>query len=217
MCEIRFVQAEALPGNIPAPYPASRHIPEWFKNMSTDAGTEGTLKRCPPFLEAMTAGYIVPAPGDLRLSLDYLGITAVGKYEFLTPCSPVTGSGSPLAGRALLLFHNPWTIVTPPDYVCLVTAPINRFEMPLIPLAGIVETGRSQLPVDQPVICMMSPGATFDVPCGAPMIQVIPFRRDEWTSRLTSLDVPRLDKQMADVAANKHAYKDQIWRKLHFS
>ena len=38
--------------------------------MPTDYENGGTLKRCPPFLEAMTAGYIIPIPADLSLEMD---------------------------------------------------------------------------------------------------------------------------------------------------
>src|SRR5262245_6479359 len=141
MSVIEFHLAEVMRGKIPHPYPASRHIPDWFKDMPSDNESLATLKKCPPFLEAMTAGYIIPAPADLRITMSDRGITVDGKYEFLTLHHPLEYQGAPFTQKIVIKFHNPWIIVTPPDYVCLITAPVNRFEMPFLPLSGIVETG----------------------------------------------------------------------------
>ena len=59
----------------PRPYPASQSIPEWYRRMpvETDPPSEhGTLKRCPPFLEAMSFGYIIPLPADVTARLEAL-------------------------------------------------------------------------------------------------------------------------------------------------
>ena len=64
---IEFHTQPALLDRIPHPYPAGQHVPEWLKEMPQDFEHGGTLKRCPPFLAAMTAGYIIPAPAGGRL------------------------------------------------------------------------------------------------------------------------------------------------------
>jgi hypothetical protein len=55
------------------------------------------------------------------------------------------------------------------------------------------------------MICMMNLGDVYDVRCGTPMIQVIPFRRDEWTSGLGTIDVARRDEPQAELVAKVHA------------
>jgi hypothetical protein len=37
--------------------------------MPADFDQGATLKRCPPFLTAMTAGYIIPAPADVQFKM----------------------------------------------------------------------------------------------------------------------------------------------------
>jgi hypothetical protein len=217
MCQIEFHQADVMRGKIPDPYPASRHIPDWFKNMPSDNENGATLKRCPPFVEAMTAGYIIPAPADLRITMSDQGITVLGKYEFLTLHHPLEYQGSPFTGNIVIKFHNPWIIVTPPDYVCLVTAPINRLEMPFLALTGIVETGTYYKEVQLPLVCLMRPGGSFLLPCGAPMIHVIPFRRERWTSQTADIDRAHRAEQQAKLNDNPHVYKDEFWKKMHFS
>jgi hypothetical protein len=218
MCQIEFHLAEEMLGEIPPPYPASGHIPDWFRNMAPDFPLGGTLKRCPPFLTALTAGYIIPAPADLRVMMNAgRELGCQGEIHFVTSHFPQQYAGSPFAARTVIKFDNPWIIVTPPEFVCLITAPINRFEVPFLPLTGIVETGTYYKEVQLPMVCLMEPGQTFDFRAGAPMIQVIPFRRDEWLSRTVPIDRARRAAQQAKFDANKHTYKEEFWRKMTFS
>ena len=202
---------------IPHPYPASQHIPEWLKSMPTEYEHGSTVKRCPPFLAAMTSGYIIPAPFDAKLTMSDAGeLTLRGTVSFLSAHFPAQVQGAPFGDARIIKFENPWIIVTPPDYVSLITAPVNRFEMPFTPLTGIVETGTYYREVHLPMACTMKPGETFVLRRGDPMIQVIPIRRDEWTAGVGAMDESRRAEQQAMVEANPHFYKDHFWRKLTF-
>src|SRR5437763_8458702 len=143
MCPIEFHTKPELLNHIPPPYPASQHTPEWLKNMPVDFATEkstgGMLKRCPPFLAAMTAGYIIPAPADSTLILSEQGeFSATGKtLNYLGTHFAEQTAGWSLGRLRAVKFINPWVIVTPPEYVCLITAPINRFEIRYTAITGI--------------------------------------------------------------------------------
>ena len=216
---IEFHRSASLMGDIPEPYPAIRHVPEWLKAMPADAPHGGTVKRCAPFVEALTAGYIIPAPGNVRFTkTEGLGLSvAYDTHDFMHLHHPEEYDGSPFGDKTVVKFANPWIVVTEPDVVCLITAPINRFELPFMAITGIVETGSFYKQVSQPMICLMRPGDVFVLPRGAPMIQVIPFRRDDWSSRSALIDEPRAADQIARLAANPHIYKDDLWKKLRYS
>jgi hypothetical protein len=143
-------------------------------------------------------------------------ISARGTVSFLRTHFPAQVQGAPFGGARVVKFENPWIIVTPPDYVCLITAPVNRFEMPFTALTGIVETGTYYREVHLPMACAMRPGETFELRRGAPMIQVIPIRREEWTSGVDRIDDARRAEQQAMVETNPHFYKDRFWRKVAF-
>src|SRR5260370_40878317 len=55
------------------PIPAVLGLPDWFKTMPQQAfrtvlGTEQmTVKKCPPFIDAMTFGFLIPLIADLRV------------------------------------------------------------------------------------------------------------------------------------------------------
>src|SRR5580658_5767504 len=58
---------------LPRPIPAVQGLPEWFKALPAKAfnptmGKDGeTVKKCPPFIDAMTYGFLIPLPIDLKV------------------------------------------------------------------------------------------------------------------------------------------------------
>ena len=48
------------------PIPAKLNIPDWFKKLNHEFDNK-TVKGCMPFLDALTAGYILKMPQDLFL------------------------------------------------------------------------------------------------------------------------------------------------------
>lgn len=216
MPSIEFHTRAAI-ADIPHPYPASLHVPDWLKSMAADFDHGGTLKRCPPFLAAMTAGYIIPAPADATLIMSADGVfSATGKAQYLSAHFAAQYAGAPFASSRVVKFENPWIIVTPSEYVCLITAPINRFEIPFLPLSGIVETGAYYQEVHLPMACAMQPGQTHRLLRGQPMIQVIPLRRENWESGTAAADLQRWNEQQQTFQANRSFYKEQVWQKARF-
>jgi hypothetical protein len=67
-----IIEFHGRPGAVdrfPKPHPARNSLPEWYKNLPSEvAGPTLTLKRCPPFLEAMASGYIIPMPSSVMFS-----------------------------------------------------------------------------------------------------------------------------------------------------
>src|SRR5580698_1062536 len=58
---------------LPRPIPAVLGIPDWFKALPAKAfnATMGdetqTVKKCPPFIDAMTYGFLIPLAADLEV------------------------------------------------------------------------------------------------------------------------------------------------------
>ena len=69
---LRFRCPAELEGVLPAPVPALSGLPGWLKSMPPQAFNalngrdENTVKRCPPFVDAMTHGFLIPLMCDLR-------------------------------------------------------------------------------------------------------------------------------------------------------
>ena len=106
----------------PPPYPASRNIPEWYKQLDAKFTTGGaqsqvlpTIKRCPPFLDA-------------------------------------------------------------------------------------------KLP----------PSTQYLMPRGTPLMQAIPFQREQWQSQVGEDEKELREKTRQALQGNLHVYKEQNWRKKSF-
>ena len=55
---------------IPNPYPAKKLMPDWYKSLPPKIGDKGlsssTAKRCHPFLDALSLGWIIPLAADVE-------------------------------------------------------------------------------------------------------------------------------------------------------
>jgi hypothetical protein len=165
---------------------------------------EDTIKRCPPFVDAMTAGFLIPLICDLRIENGELtwdnDIPPGGALEF--PRSPIgfhdasQVTGSPLfePDRYMIKFHNLWSIEAPEGYAVFFMHPANRFDLPFTTLSGLVNC---DLYRDN---WIHFPAHWHDVnfsgvlPKGTPIAQCIPVKRENWvaeTGPLTADDTQR--------------------------
>jgi hypothetical protein len=177
-----------------------------------------TVKQCPPFLEAMTCGYLIPLPGDIAFTFEPSGalrFTAQGKI--VDTQHPLQVRGSPAQGKVIVKFINPWVIKTPPGYSTLFLPPLNQFDIPFQVLSGLVETDTYYRPVHFPTICLMRPGSSFTLKRGTPIAQAVPVRREEWESRAVAWDATARKQIEDEMLAERHNfYKDRHWKKKSF-
>ena len=212
---------------VPAPFPATRGVPGWLKDMPMDRPLEGappgkgpvpTVKQCPPFIEAMTCGYLLPLPGDVTFTREpngVLGFRAQGK--FIDTQHPLQVRGSPLEGMPIVKFINPWVVRTPEGYSTLFVAPLNGFDFPFQVLSGLVETDTYYRPVHIPTVCLMRPGTSFTLRRGQPIAQMIPIKREEWESKAGPADDEARQRIETEMAADRHSfYKDRHWKKKSY-
>lgn len=214
---IEFHTKPEMLHDFPAPYPANRNLPDWLRQMPAE-GAPGmtTVKRCPPFLEAMTAGYIIPLPADITLTVhaDRIDMAITGYNE------PLAGlhtqeqfPGAPFSHMPALKFHCPWLIKTPPGYSTLFLPPLNRFDAPFVAFSGIVETDTYYRALAFPAVCLLQPGQQVVLKRGMPLVQAIPIKRDEWSSAQGAWDVETLNEQQRDLDANAHMYRERHWKR----
>jgi hypothetical protein len=210
---------------LPAPYPAVRGLPAWYKAMPGDAdvsdlgGNLHTVKQCPPFLDAMGAGYILPLSGELRFATDDAGAltweSPHGDASIETH-HPAQIAGSPWADQVVIKFINPWIIVTPPGYSTLFVAPLNQESGAFEILSGLVETDGLYAPVHFPAVCRMARGSAITLPRAMPLVQAIPFKRDAWHMQIGHADAKRLQEFSQDITHMPHIYRERIHEKKRY-
>jgi len=196
--EIIFTDINNPDGVLEKPKPASEYIPEWYKKAKAytdpsgkkaptlDGTPSATIKRCMPLWDLMTAGYIIETPYDI--------------YVRQTPDGPYFqwGEMQAVAFQSMEQFQNhpysrdinyatrivhPWSIKTPKGWSILVCEPQHHEPGPLICANGIVDTDEFSLPFNM-FFKLRDPKFEGMIPKGTPFIQVIPFKRESWTSKL---------------------------------
>jgi len=198
---IEFVSIDPAYSYIPKPDNSRKFLPTWIKRMKemTSEGQDSrnrkldTVRKCVPFLDAMKAGYMIPAPCDIwikvykenntytkevRSSINLGGEVAEVISEHAIPqMSP----DSPYRGL-ILKFINAWKINTRPGYSCLFINPINHGNKYFESFAGVVDTDSYHNIINFP-FRILNPNneETFEfmIKRGEPIIQVIPFKRSE--------------------------------------
>jgi hypothetical protein len=194
------------------PQPASKHVPDWYKNMEShmgglkkpdgNGGTQATIKRCMPVFDAIASGYIITLPADVYVSLKELKAHHPETQEEVLDAPTKQVQLFEWSHFGLVNFHpveqapdhparnehayakwiNPWAIKTPKGYSTLFVQPMHR-ESPFTILPGIVDTDEYFAPVNFP-FTINDPEFEGLIPKGTPIAQVIPFKRDSWELQL---------------------------------
>ena len=185
---IRFLCDPKNEGVIAPPVPARSYLPDWFRKLpavtpdalATDS-TGLTIKRCMPFLDAMTTGWILTLPATLRMEISDEGKTVDTGWDFDQALTSNHGmhqvKGNPFGDCPPCKFHNFWTIITPPGWSCLFINPMNRPNGVFEIVSGIVDTATYRSQVHFPFFAT-GPDGLHIIAKGSPFAQVIPFRRD---------------------------------------
>jgi len=132
------------------PVPSKKVVPSWFKNIPPKVednrlGKISSVKRCMPFLDAMTAGYtmlmhmdvVIEQKPDGTIHLPFIDDHHQYLIEKWKPIETHPSSqvrGSAFENMTILKYMNPWVVETPKDYSVLFVPCINRLESPIIPL-----------------------------------------------------------------------------------
>lgn len=176
-------------GVIAEPVPAKTQLPDWFRKIPavdkahlTPTNNGLTVKRCMPFLDALSIGWMIPIAATVRLAIKDGGRTVDAGWEFdrtmVSNHGPHQVSGNPREPLPPCKFHNYWTIRTPPGWSCLFMAPLNRQHAPFEILAGVVDTDQYTSLIHFPFFATAADGM-YVVEKGTPLAQVVPFRRED--------------------------------------
>jgi hypothetical protein len=223
--KIKFLCESSIRGAIPSPVPAIKAAPEYYKKIKPQIGdhpNDSTVKRCIPFMDAMSSGFIIPLWADVfirasggNITLDF-PIGWPSKYQ-LGSHSPDQIPNHPLSnkkyGNITLKWVNPWVIETEPGVSCLFTGPLNHLDPRFKVLDGVVDTDTYYTQVHFPFLWQGGDGDFF-IPRGTPLVQVIPFRREEVSMSVEVMDEEKEKISMLKLMSKmKDRYKTDFWHK----
>lgn len=186
--QIEFLCRPEDHGVLAAPVPAKDCMPAWFKRLPavdqaqlSTTNNALTVKRCMPFIDALTTGWILPLAAGVRLEIRDGGATVDAGWDFdrvmVSNHNSHQVAGNPREPRPPCKFHNYWTIRTPPGWSCLFVAPLNRPNPVFDVVSGVVDTDSYASLIHFPFFAIGGDGLHV-LEKGTPLVQVIPFRRD---------------------------------------
>jgi hypothetical protein len=182
-----------LAPHLPRPLPARAALPDWLRAMRNRAysPTHGqevrTVKQCPPFIDAMSHGFVMPLPCDVTVRDGALSWhwDIPDPSVHAHPRSPISFhvpeqvEGTPLhqPGRMLVKFNSFWTIELDPGWSLFATHPVNRADLPFRLLTGLVDADRfGDVGILFPAQ-WIDPGFSGTLPRGTPVAQCFPVPR----------------------------------------
>jgi len=197
MSNIVFTNTIDVP-DIYAPQPASRLIPDWYKNTNSYIGenkmpdgngsTNATIKRCMPIFDVLNSGYFLVTHTDLWVTQKAQDIknpdkkSAWFEWPSFEPIAFHSVEQAPLhpgtTGTPIPKWMNPWGIKTPSGYSTLFIPPVHRDNI-FTALPAVVDTDTYIAPVNI-VFVLTDPAFEGLVPAGTPIVQIIPFKREVW-------------------------------------
>jgi len=224
--------------------PASNALPEWYKNMSyTTKDSEpwdviGKVKACMPFFDAMTQGYIIPLWADIYVwppikSGEEQPVFGWGKVKSSGQSSgqsspliqshlPEQTEGMPAVDKALgtkmtFKFLSPWVIETPKGYSTLLVSPLNNPNPKLDMISAIVATDVYPTRINLPFVWTGPPDWEGVISQGTPLIQLIPFKRDNFRHEIEMMSEGDTQREDASLRAMGHRFQNaykQLYRKI---
>jgi len=165
------------------PSPASKEIPDWFKKIESvnDEHHDMTIKKCIPVLDTLTIGYVFKTSADMIYDEEYsrfidnsVGDVVTYHPKFQIENMEIDDNLHPIPFKWI----NKFLWQTPKGYSTLFTHPLNRTDLPFQSLSGVVDTDDFPLSVQFPFF--MKKGFSGLIPAGTPIVQAIPFKRDNW-------------------------------------
>ena len=208
--------------------PSRTHVPKWYKDAERYIGGKPqilpskntTVKACVPFLDSLTFGYII------TLSMDVLVERKNSVINLSWPTGPEPIQIRDKEGSATIpvpVGHSSdrfvWKVnihlELPKGYSALITHPLNRHDLPFTTLSGIVDADAGMFPGNLPFFLRED----FEglIPKGTPILQLLPFKRDDWKSER----LPEVKERTSRLALVSRTvlegwYKKNGWKKKDF-
>jgi hypothetical protein len=185
------------------PYAASSAIPEWWRKETpyeiTPENPDGkrfllrsrnanaTFKKCTPMLDAIVSGYLIDLWADIQVTqtVEPPNIPMItwrthqNVFE-LHGLAATRVPAPPGYDQHVFKYLNTWIPQTPPGYSVMVTAPFGHRDLPFHAIPAIIDSDKSTLETIFPM--WIKTGFEGIVEQGTPLVQITPFKRDNWQS-----------------------------------
>jgi len=183
---------------LPKPIPSCNNFPDWYKKTTSYIDNKktidmysdpnSTIKKCIPVIDSLSMGYNIVLPCDLWIfnegedrirfqwAMDGLELISEQKKEQYIEYPTPNGYYS-----TVFKFINQWITKTPNGYSSIFIHPLHHEDLPFKCIPAVVDTDKFPLPVNFPFFIKKDFNGL--IPKGTPIIQILPFKREEFVSR----------------------------------
>lgn len=206
--------------------PSKSMVPEWYRKLSrkSDSAVEGilpvpyTAKVCVPFLDGLLTGFMILTSHDIGVKQTPDGpmFTWETFDDIASPTLHVSkrayASGIPIPdhmSKSEFVWNVPFAFEGPKGYSALLTHPLNRFDLPFNTLSGVVDLDTVLGPGAFPFLI----SKTFEgiIPAGTPVVQILPFKRDNWKKEFDQKLGEKTNKEKFLYRKTRGRYKHERW------
>ncbi len=185
----------ALYERLPKPVAAKQGLPNWLRDMPSEVASDTlggesvrTVKQCPPFIDALSLGILIPLAADLtvkdgHISWDWNPPIITDAPLTRAPIGlhvPEQATGGPFTlgpGEIIVKFINFWALEAPQGWNLLFTHPFGHPNLPFQTLTGLVSADQFGLGYVHFPARWTDPSFTGCLEAGTPVAQVIAVPR----------------------------------------
>jgi len=215
------------------PKPSKNYIPNWYKQMhpfthgakklmyrTLDGIPNVTLKRCVPFLDALTNGYMYVLEEDVFVEQ----IDGVPLIRWRSSDNVLTGHSAeehpnfyiPETYHPFVVkWESKWVVKVPKNYSVLFSHPSNRLDLPFFTLSGLVSCDNYPLAVNYPFL--LKKGFEGLIKAGTPVCQLHLVKNESWKTDVLKYDKNRTYKNLKTFFKTfVGSYKTNFWSKHNY-
>lgn len=229
--KITFIPpSEEFENFIEPPLLSRNLVPKWYKDspkfdekeisFTNNKINNSVLKQCVPFIDSLTMGYIqttwtdifVEIKDDIPIVRQKNGPYIVGQREKAN--IPISNLYYPME----FVWKSSWIPKTPKGYSCIISTPLNRFDLPFTTATGIIDSDDYNHMSNGQFPFYLQKDFSGLIPKGTPMYQIIPFKRDSWEKNIEKFNDLEMEKKKRLMSSMYYgAYKKLFWKKKIFS
>lgn len=195
-----------------------------------------TIKSCPAIADSLSMGYILYLPLDIEIDATDEETLSWRVPHFLQETASIFNDNS-TAERDFASAHSPdqleklsipdayhrvpfkintyFGIKTDPGYSIWVTHPMYNWDLPFTVLDGIIDSDAITARFPYPML--IKKGFVGVIKKGTPLIQVIPFRRENFQSHTIDFDKEDAVSKIADLQSQQiMPYRKLFWERKNF-
>jgi hypothetical protein len=235
---IKFISSlPKMPGVFPEPVPASKNLPEWYKNQLAyydndktphDGFQNLTVKKCMAIFDTLFMGYILKAPVDIYIDTtdgESLKYELAGNHQFQRPLAgghhELQYDQMPIDKdfyvKDLLRLNMIWLIRTDPGYSSLFINPMLHDSSPLMAVPGVIDT--DDFYTNGLFSFFVKKNYKGVIKKGTPLLQVLPFKREDFSHKIIRDNDITSKINIQDNLLRTYfnsAYKNLFWKRKKY-